>query len=57
MYKTETDSDMKNKLMVTKGKEWGGINQEYGITKCILLYIKKATRIYHIAQESIFNII
>ena len=32
IYKTETDIDIKNKLMVTKGeKRGGGINLEVGI--------------------------
>ena len=26
IYKIETDSDIENKLMVTKGERWGGIN-------------------------------
>ena len=38
MYKTETDSDIENKL--PKGDGWGGINWEYGINRCILPYIK-----------------
>ena len=25
IYKTETDSDFKNKLMITKGEMWGGV--------------------------------
>ena len=42
IYKTETDSQIEHKLMVTKGEwEWGGINQEYGINRYKLLYIKQ----------------
>ena len=34
-------TDIENKLMVTKGeREGGGINQEYGINRYKLLYIK-----------------
>ena len=39
IYKTETDTE--NKFMVTKGeREGGGINQEFGISRYKLLYIK-----------------
>ena len=35
-------TDTENKLMVTKGESGGGggINWEFGIYRCILLYIK-----------------
>ena len=36
--KTETDSQTENKLMVSKGEKWGGINYEINIYT--LLYIK-----------------
>ena len=37
---THRQTDIENKLMVTKGnKEEGGINQEFGINKYKLLYI------------------
>ena len=40
--KTETDSQMENKRMVTKGeREGGGINQEYGMNRYTLLHIKQ----------------
>ena len=42
IYKTEIDSDVKNKLMVTKG-EGGGMNWETGIDIYTLLYIKYIT--------------
>ena len=39
IYKSETD--IENKLMVTKGEKWWrGINQEFGINIYTLLYIK-----------------
>ena len=40
LYK-KTDSDIENKLMLPKGKEKNGeINQECGINRYTLLYIK-----------------
>ena len=36
---TEEDSDIENKLMVTKGGR-GGIKQEFGIHRYTLLYIE-----------------
>ena len=37
----ETDSDIENKLMVTKGEgDGGGINWEFGISRCKLLYLE-----------------
>ena len=39
IYKTETDWDIENRLMVTKG-EAKGINREYGINIYTLPYIK-----------------
>ena len=39
IYKTETDSDMENKLIVIKG-ERRGINEEFGISRYKLLCIK-----------------
>ena len=41
IYKTETVSQTKNKLMVRKKERGeGGIHQEYGINRYKLLYIK-----------------
>ena len=42
IYKTDIFTDIENKLMVTKGQWgwWGGINQEFGISRYELLYIK-----------------
>ena len=37
IYKTETDPDLENKLMVTKGERWG----EAGINIYTQLYIKQ----------------
>ena len=37
IYKINTE----NKLMVTKGEKEGGINQEFGINRYALLYIKQ----------------
>ena len=34
-------TDIKNKLMVTKGEKWGGINLKFGINRYTLLYIKQ----------------
>ena len=40
IYKTETRrTDIENKLMITKGKA-GGMNQEFGNNRYILLNIK-----------------
>ena len=36
-YRTETDLQTENKLMVTKGEREGGTNEEYGINIYILL--------------------
>ena len=33
-------TDVENKLMVTKGERWGGINYRFGINRNTLLYIK-----------------
>jgi len=33
--------DTENKFMITKGERNGGINQEFGINICTLLYIKQ----------------
>ena len=33
-------TDVENKLMVTRGKSWGGINWEIGIYTYTLLYKK-----------------
>ena len=42
IYKTETGSRCRNKLMVSGGEwEWGGINWETGIDIYTLLYIKE----------------
>ena len=38
VYKTET-IDIENKLMLPKGKGWGGINWVFGINRYILSYI------------------
>ena len=44
IYKTETDSDLENELMVTRGKGWrGGIVREFGIDIYTLLYLKWIT--------------
>ena len=41
IYKTEIDSVTENKLWLLKGKgEWGGKNEEYGINRYTLLYMK-----------------
>ena len=41
IYRTEIESDVENKLTVTKGeKKGGGINWEMGIDIYTLLYIK-----------------
>ena len=41
IYKTETDSQTENNLQLPKGKGGrGGINQEFGINKYMLLYLK-----------------
>ena len=42
-YKTETDPQTENKLMVMEGKGWGGIVREFGITTYTLLYLKQIT--------------
>ena len=43
IYKTETDSQMqKTHLWLPMGKGgWGGLNQEFGISRYKLLYIKQ----------------
>ena len=34
-------TDLENKLTVTKGeRDGGGVNWEFGITRCTLLYVK-----------------
>ena len=38
LYKTETDSDIENRLVVTKGR--GGYDWEFGISRCKLLRIE-----------------
>ena len=38
--KTETDSDIENKLVVTEGERGGGTNWEFGINRYTLLYTK-----------------
>ena len=41
IYKTNRFTDIENKVMVTiVEKVWGGINQEFGITRYKLLRIK-----------------
>ena len=40
IYKTKIDSDIENKLTVTKGERRGGINSEVGINRYTLSYIK-----------------
>ena len=40
IYKTETDSDIENKLTVTKGKGREEKNQEFGINIYTLLYMQ-----------------
>ena len=41
IYKTETDSDLENELMVTRGKGWGGgTDWQFGIDMYTLLYLK-----------------
>ena len=42
IYKTETDSQtQKTNLWLPNGKGWGGITQEFGISRYKLLYIKQ----------------
>ena len=43
IYKRETESDIENKLMVTRGERGKGINWEIGIDIYTLLYIKYIT--------------
>ena len=44
IYTTESDSQkQKTNLGLPKGKEWGEINQEFGINRYTLLYIKQIT--------------
>ena len=44
IYKTETDSDLENELMVTRGGGWGGgIVREFGIDMYTLLYLQWIT--------------
>ena len=44
IYKTKTDSDLENNLIVTKREQYGagggGINLEFGINIYTLIYIK-----------------
>ena len=42
IYNTKTLTDIESKLMDTKAERWGrgGINEEFGIGRCKLLYIK-----------------
>ena len=40
IYKTETDSQTENKLLVTKEERRGGMDWEFGISRCKLLYIE-----------------
>ena len=41
LFIKQIDSDIENKCMVTKGKRWRGINQEFEINRYTLLYIKQ----------------
>ena len=57
IYKTETDTDFKNKLKVTK--VGGGINQKFGIN-ISLLYIKQITNkdlLYNKGNSTYYSII
>ena len=39
------------------GGQWGGMDWEFGISRCKLLYIEWTTESYCIAQGTIFNIL
>ena len=44
IYKTETDSRLREQTMVTRGEGWGeGIVREFGIDMYTLLYLKWIT--------------
>ena len=39
IYKTETDSGIKSRLMIAKGRrKRGGMDWEFGVSRCKLLY-------------------
>ena len=41
IYKTNRLTDIENRLVVTNGEEgWGGIDWEFGISRCKLLYME-----------------
>ena len=40
IYKRERDSQTSKINMVTKGEREGGINEEFGVNICTVLYIK-----------------
>ena len=40
LYKTKRLTDLENELMVTSGEVEGGIDWEFGIDMCTLLYLK-----------------
>ena len=41
IYKTEKDSHVENRLVAAKAKwGWGGVEWEFGISRCKLLHIK-----------------
>ena len=59
-YKTETDSDIGNKLLVIKGEAGGGINQVYGINRYTLPSIKQINRknlLYNPSNYMQYNVI
>ena len=41
IYKTETDSNIENRLVVTKGEEGEcGMDWEFGVSRCKLLHLE-----------------
>ena len=51
-------ADLEKELMGTGvGRKgwWGGIDWEFGIDMCTLLYLKQPTRTYCIAQGTLLN--
>ena len=59
IYKTETDSDIENRLVIANGEGGGGGKDwECGISRCKLFYTGWINnKLYCIEQETIFNIL
>ena len=57
IYKTEIDTNTKNKLYSYQRRKLRGINWELGINRYTQLYIKQKIKIYCIAKRTLFSIL